>query len=282
MGAGRSGTTLLDTILGNNPDIFSAGELNRFPKYHGLPLLVGTTSPTGIFWNEFKSKLIAKLSSDRFKTTHQLCHSFEYHSNVFKLWFPFYGKSLKRYQSYLQTFFTTLEPMVKESVIVDSSKYPMRGFYLSSLLNYDMVYIYIKRNPLDVVRSFAKKGIEQPSQGWLPANVYMFMVNTLSIYIIRKLRKKHKTIVVLYDDLIAHPAETLAKIGRYLDIDVSHTVKLVENGQPFKKGLLFDGNRIRLENEIYLRKNETETRVEGLKDAITMAWQVIWWNKRKR
>jgi hypothetical protein len=282
MGAGRSGTTLLDTILGNNPDIFSAGELNRFPKYHGLPLLVGAASPTAVFWNEFKAKLIERMSADKFKTTHKLCHSFEYHTYVYKTWLPFYGKSLKRYQDYLRIFFTTLETMVKESTIVDSSKYPMRGYYLSKLLDYEMVYIYIKRNPIDIIRSFAKKGIEQPSQGWFPANVYMFMVNTLSIYIIRKLRKKHKHIVVLYDDLIANPAETIAKIGRYLDLDVSHAVKLVEDGKPFQKGLLFDGNRLRLENEIFLRNNETGTRVTSLKDAITIGWQVIWWNKRRR
>ena len=37
MGAGRSGTTLLDIMLGNNPGIFSAGELNRFPVRDGIP-----------------------------------------------------------------------------------------------------------------------------------------------------------------------------------------------------------------------------------------------------
>ena len=37
IGAGRSGTTLLDIVLGNAEDIFSAGELNRFSKLQGIP-----------------------------------------------------------------------------------------------------------------------------------------------------------------------------------------------------------------------------------------------------
>ena len=113
MGAGRSGTTLLDTVLGNNPDIFSAGELNRFPKYQGLPLLVEAQSKTAIFWNEFRSRLPEAWSNDKFVSTQKLCHSFEYHTNVYKTWFPFFNNSLRQYRFYLKTFFDTLEPMVR-------------------------------------------------------------------------------------------------------------------------------------------------------------------------
>ena len=37
IGSGRSGTTLLDILLGNGNNIFSAGELNRFTKRNGIP-----------------------------------------------------------------------------------------------------------------------------------------------------------------------------------------------------------------------------------------------------
>lgn len=277
MGAGRSGTTILDTVLGNNQDIFSAGELNRFPKYQGLPLLVETKSKTAIFWNEFKSKLPDVFSKDRFNETQKLCHSFEYHSNVFKLWFPFYSNSLKQYQYYLKTFFSTLDPMVKETVLVDSSKYPLRGYYLAKFLDYEIVYIYIKRNPIDVVKSFAKKDIEQPSQGWVPANVYMLVVNLLSLFILNRISKKHKNITIKYDDLVAEPELVLNKIGQALSIDVSETIKMVQNGTPFKKGLLFDGNRMRLDEAVVLQINKDQTKPETLKERLTLILQMVWW-----
>ena len=40
MGAGRSGTTLLDILLGNGDGFVSCGELNRFPRHQGHPPLV--------------------------------------------------------------------------------------------------------------------------------------------------------------------------------------------------------------------------------------------------
>lgn len=281
MGAGRSGTTLLDTILGNNPGIFSAGELNRFPKYYGRPMLVQEQSPTAFFWNEFKSKLPADWQSGNFQEIQNLCHSFEYHSNIYKMWFPFYNKRLKKYKAYLNTFFDVLKSMVGEASIVDSSKYPMRGYYLSRLVDAEVVFIYIKRNPLDVVRSFAKKGIEQPSQGWFPANIYMYIVNVLSMNIINKLNKKHKTIAIKYEDLVFNPVKTLETISERLDIDLKNSIDLIKKGQPFKKGMLFDGNRMRLENEIFLKVNNKTTEAEGIKDSITLFLQSIWWSNTK-
>ena len=57
LGSGRSGTTLLDILLGNEPSFFSAGELNRIPKLDFHPhdprdeLVLK-------FWEEVKKMLV--------------------------------------------------------------------------------------------------------------------------------------------------------------------------------------------------------------------------------
>lgn len=278
MGAGRSGTTLLDTILGNNEDIFSSGELNRFPKYCGQPLLVDEKSPTAVFWNNFKLKFPEEMQADKFRTIHNICHSFEYHSNIYKLWLPLNRKEIHTYQEYLKSFFSILGSMISQNVVVDSSKYPLRGYYLSRLPGYEVVYIYIKRNPIDVVKSFAKKNIEQPSQGWFPANIYMMMVNSISMYVFFILRKKHKMMTVNYNELVENPTKVLQDIADKLNLDLNNSIRLARNGEPFQKGLLFDGNRMRLEKEVRLQKAGGQTKPESLKDYTTLLLQKFWWN----
>ena len=278
MGAGRSGTTLLDIMLGNNPEIFSAGELNRFTEYKGIPVTLDKESKTAIFWKNFGLGLPAEFRNDQYAAIHKVCRSFEYHSGIIKLGLPLFKKSLEQYKSFLNMFFRTLDPLVKEQVLVDSSKYPLRGYYLGKFLPNEIAYVYVKRNPLDMLKSYAKKGIEQPSQGWLMTNLFMFSVNLICIYVFKKMKKKHRCIIIRFDELITEPEQTLNKISRELEIDVSHSKKLIQNKEPFKPGLLFDGNRIRLEKEIFLKPEKKKTMPAGLKDHISLLFQRVWWN----
>ena len=278
MGAGRSGTTLLDIILGNNPGIFSAGELNRFAKRRGIPVTTGGESETVAFWKKFRLLLPSAWQQDEFEDMKVICSSFEYHSAAIKMFLPFRDKARKQYAAILKTFFETLAPMVAEPVIVDSSKYPMRGYFMGEMLDYEMAYIYIKRNPLDVVKSFEKKDIEQPRKGWLMTNLYMMTVNFICLYVLKKVSKTHPSVTIRYDELVSSPVQTLETIGKKLQIDVSHAQKLIQQHEPFKPGLLFDGNRIRLEKEIILKSAKTIAKPEGIKDHLTMMLQHFWWN----
>ena len=60
MGSARSGTTLLDIVLGNAENIFSSGELNRFTRRNGRPPQREDEDPTFIFWDHFKTRLPGK------------------------------------------------------------------------------------------------------------------------------------------------------------------------------------------------------------------------------
>ena len=60
MGAGRSGTTIADIILGNQRGFFSCGELNRFPVRQGVsPIIKGKRN---LFWDGFNNNLLSVFS----------------------------------------------------------------------------------------------------------------------------------------------------------------------------------------------------------------------------
>ncbi|UZS00188.1 sulfotransferase [Chondrinema litorale] len=253
IGTGRSGTTLLEILLGNANNIFNAGELNRYPKRKGIPPQHAIDAPTYQFWNKVGQSL--KLSANELREQELLHYKFEYHSGLLTRLIGIKKNTFYKYQQFLRSFYQSIFDEIDESIITDSSKYPGRALNISQSLPYDIYYVYIKRNPVSVVRSFAKKDIEQPSKKWLPANLYYFSVNLLCQIVVNKLQKKHRVVEVTYEDLINYPEKLLKHIEEKLGLDLSSAINKLQDNTPLYTGKLFDGNRIRMKKEIYLRSD---------------------------
>ncbi len=280
IGAGRSGTTLLDIVLGNNPQTFSAGELNRFPTRNGIPPLLEKESPKFIFWDNFKTKLFQKFKKFDFAGLNDLINKYEYHLGVFRILFG--SKSSKSridYHEYLQAFFDTLSNQIDQEIIIDSSKYPCRGYHLSQIYKDQISFVYIKRNPIGVVKSFEKKEIEQPPKGWLMANIYLFCVNMLCLFILKRISKSSKVVAITLESLTNEPEQTLTHISKELNVDLSHSISLAKAYAPLKTGCLFDGNRLRLKSEIVMEKVSVKNKNLTFKEKITWSLNSLWYNK---
>jgi hypothetical protein len=267
IGAARSGTTLLDVLLGNGNGIFSAGELNRFPKRNGIPHDARDAEVTH-FWNKVSSSL-ETLTKSTWNDCSRSSKRYEYHSAFYHLIIPFTNKqSFNVYSAFQKELFQKVgENALKEynkNVIVDSSKYPMRAFFLSKIFGKNISFVYIKKNPSSVVESFQKKDIEQPPKSRLMANLYLISVNALAILVIRRLRKKHNISILDYEKLQTAPIESLTEIENDLNLDFSCSKKLIEESLPLKVGLLFDGNRLRLEKNIVFRKGAISKKSEKM------------------
>lgn len=279
MGSARSGTTLLDLILGNSSDIFSAGELNRFPKRDGIPPGRENAPEKARFWKAIKEEVEQQTD---LREVYALAENYEYHKGIFKLLSGKPGAARYRlYQHYLRTFFRSLFQKVDEKYIIDSSKYPLRAYHLSGTIEEFKYCIYIKKDPVDVMYSFQKKGIEQPSKHWFLVNLYLIWVHFLARFVIRRLKKRGiKVVTVKYNDLVEQPLETVDHIQQSLQINLSGTKQLILNGGTFTTGNLFDGNRIRLKNEIRLEQPKQHAEKRGLKDHIIYFSNWFWWKEK--
>lgn len=255
IGSGRSGTTLLDILLGNEEGIFSGGELTRYALRQGVPTGFNNNPERTKFWRGFTDKFAENINFD---VTEALINDFEYYNvkGVNKLLSPKRNKARYReYCAFLTSFFEYLFGQIEEDVIVDSSKYPKRAINLSKCLDqYDLCYIYIKRNPAGVVKSFAKTDVYIPPKNWLNANIYYFVSNILCTLTVNRLKKKHKVVTVKYEDLVAYPAETLDKIAAKFDIDFTSLKKKLKADEPLKVGDLFEGNSMRIKSNIKLKR----------------------------
>jgi hypothetical protein len=255
IGAGRSGTTLLDIILGNQEQIFSAGELNRFTFRRGVPTEFAEDSERYLFWKKIKDTLSEKYDLAEYD---ELQHSFEHHrGTVNRLLGRLHKNEYQRYQQFVKDYYDLLFNSIEEPTLVDSSKYPGRALTLSETLpDYDIVYIYLRRDPVGVVHSFAKKDVCHPSKEWIPANLYYFAINNLCRRVLSILSKNHKCVSIRYEDLRAAPLETLAKIEKTVDIDLSTAKSKINSDAELDVGNLFEGNRIRIPYKIKLMRGE--------------------------
>ena len=278
IGAGRSGTTLLEIILGNSSNIFNTGEINHFPLLDGIPKEREKDSAAFKFWVKIKNQLSSQFDLQEQRRIHE---KFEYHSGLVK--YLLIGKSryssdYVEYQQYLKSFYSSIFEYADSVIVSDSSKYPGRALQLSRVLEYDISYIYIIRNPVDVVNSFSKKNIEQTPKGWFEANIYYFVVNTLCKLVVKILSKRHKVTVVDYDLLVNFPVATISNIAKEIEVDLSEITKKIEDNESFDVSpYLFDGNRTRLNNKLKIKPNQNSRslKTKSLKNKLTYAFNLL-------
>jgi hypothetical protein len=270
---------MLDIILGNAGNIFSTGELNRFAKRNGIPNSA-RDEEVADFWKG----IVNDIAADGYQEPgyyYQLSKKFEYHSS-FPLALGLYNKSeFEKYAGLQRSLFTAISNAAADrgkEIIIDSSKYPLRGLILSKIFNKQISYIYLVRNPVSVVNSFGKKGVEQPPKNALVANTYLFFVSTLAKYVVKLLKKNHKVSTVSFENLLAEPVKTLSKIEKDIDVDLSKPKQLIEQNQPFEVGYLFDGNRLRLNKNVIIRRsNLLAPDIKGLNNIFYPLHKFAWY-----
>ena len=273
IGAGRSGTTLLDILLGNQEGFFSAGELNRFPKRNGIPHSARGESVAS-FWMDVKDKINFNLSEQK-----ELSDKIEYHKGI--LLNLFVSKKLKRkYQQYNQNLFEIISEKTSARVIIDSSKYPLRAKELSKIFQDKVSIIYIVRNPNDVVSSFQKKDVEQPSKGKFASHLYLLVVNSLCSFILSGLKNKNKIAKIRYNDLVSNPLQVIEYIESQLDIDLITVKTKISSKDDFRVGMLFDGNRLRKKNliKLIIDKKESEHNKSFINTIFAPIHRLFWYN----
>lgn len=255
IGSGRSGTTLLDILLGNQEGVFSGGELTRYALRHGVPTGFDDKPERTAFWRSFTEDFAADLDFDH---TESLINDFEYYN--LKGGLPNQARQAE-YRRFWRSFFDTLFERIDERVVVDSSKYPKRALQLSEILparEYELCYIYIKRDPIGVVKSFAKTDVYIPPKNWLSANVYYSLSNLACQWAVQKLAKKHSVIAIKYERLVSEPQRVLSELGEAVGIDFSALKQKVSDQEPLLVGDLFEGNSMRVKQQIKLRQETTD------------------------
>jgi hypothetical protein len=262
-GSGRSGSTLIDRILGEIEGFFSVGEL-RYIWERGFSdnQLCGCGMPFREcdFWNAVTKEAFGRIENGEIDRIRKLKHFVDRKRNIFKLVFSFirskeYIQDKDHYAEVLVRLYRAVKEVSGCDLIIDSSKNPSYGFLLSSIPEIDLYVVHLVRDSRGTSFSWLRKRVRpeitgkretMPIIGPLQSAIEWLVLNGLTEWLGIF---NTKYLFCRYEDFVNNAGEAIRNIlsyveetgkstdfirGNVVSLGINHTVS--GNPMRFKKG----------------------------------------------
>lgn len=265
-GAGRSGSTLLDAILGEAEDAFSLGEVRQIWKYllrYEKPLCsCGKVIHKCPFWEQvllklFKNSIPTKEKLEEIyylqKTVEKipLLNSFKRKKYLFNN-----QNSIKKYADLTLDLYKIVTEISGCKTLIDSSKLPHYLYFLKDL-PINLYVVHLVRDPRGVAYSWTKEKFNPSLGGYMKKHHPLTSARIWSILNLGTEKFKNENYCLIkYEDLTEHLEDNLTFLKNSLNLKVSFCIqknKIII----FKEKHLVGGNPVRFsfKKEIYIKKD---------------------------
>jgi len=279
-GAGRSGSTVLDRILGTISDTASMNELNRIwldGFVENKNCSCGRVFKECPFWRRIIAEAFGSLSEFDGQRIHELWTAVDKSRHFLQLLSPLksasFKKDLAEYQDILRRLYFAIAKVTGANIIVDSSKIPSGALILKNIPGLDVHVIHLIRDARACVYAWQKKK-QHPKHDialrqYTPLRTTMFWImrNTFASLLATRL----PYVRVRYEDLMKHPQREMQKLlahlkpfaGKQLRFAADNAIELPEyhsiSGNPdrFSNGV----TNLRLDLEWLAKMNENTRRM---------------------
>lgn len=270
-GYGRSGSTVLDIALGNEPGVTSLGEIANL-----FPLLATADTPTcscgcDVHDCRFWGTVLDALGHQELNDWQEMARVQRYVEGRKGLRALLtgqfgeqgvYAENARAYTRQMTRLFEAIMSTSNHSVFVDSSKTTRltinRALALQELCQFDVSFIHLVRDGRAVMWSGAKGSNRQLAtrrpavsalRGYKTAASWT-ATNLVTLCLSRRLRNYQ---IVHYEDFVAFPAHTLDRLGASFQLDLGQLRHKLESRQDLAVGHLIAGNRVARTEVIQLR-----------------------------
>jgi hypothetical protein len=271
MGAGRSGSTVLDTILNNHEDVIGVGELVHLfieGSAEKENCSCGEARDACEIWRSVRERWSELTGLSSITEHERLMTKF---TRVQRLAIPEWhrlrsGNPDPDFAEYLKQTRATYQAIADATgkrVVIESSKNPLRAKLLCLTPGLDVRLVHLVRDARGVawsrMKPFAKSkegGVPQdirPKPIHISAGYWLFM-NFLSEQV-RKAFPDQPSTRIHYEDFVSTPERTLKEIGEVAELDYSSISDRLLSGAPMAPGHLYAGNRVRTAGPIKLRSD---------------------------
>ncbi|MGH2925477.1 MAG: sulfotransferase family protein [Solirubrobacterales bacterium] len=274
-GMGRSGSTLLELLLGRMDGWVAGGELRRYWHGEAFPDWVcGCGRPLSecVFWARVRSELreggIPPSDSSRFLDV-QRTHLRLRPAPLARLLVGARRAARRRspladYQLAMAQLYRAVGRAADARVVVDSSKQPPEGYLASWNPAVDLYAVHLVRDPRAVANSFSKH-TENPQ----PDSVYRFRSHPSATAIRWDIRQALSEALLArrlgdrymrlrYEDLVSDPAGAVRSIARFAHEPDPEAKFLADGRAEYEPNHTFSGSPFRLRREpIDIRLDES-------------------------
>jgi sulfotransferase family protein len=265
LGAHKSGTSLLRSLLDTAPGFFVLPKESHFFAYSGrwIDYPLRRRQPRSRDWESVVERLVGALRSDNVDTNpYSDLPDFEgYDLTRFRRHLerqrPEDDRSL--YATYIHALVAALgsEPLPAETRIVDKSTSNMEyATYLEKLFP-DASFVHVVRNPyanLVAMRKYATK--RAPKRGFPMLYGAVLTLQRSAYFLYRYQDELDRHLVVRYEDLVSDGEETMRKVATHLGVEFDPVML-----QPTVAGKPWAGN------------STSDVRFAGLSAAPLAAWR---------
>ncbi len=283
-GYGRSGSTLLDMLLGNHARMFGAGELTwlfREANSKQSRCSCGQQVLQCEFWRDVLHRVSLRIGHDDWQRAAVVSENTE------RL-----GCLHRPTSEYVQQWTATYEAMRAVSGkpwIVDSSKSTRRGHYRLQLVGQHMPgrlkIIHLVRDPRAVMWSVARgsnRKIEGGNRkrgraGGMTRGLLSWILTNLAVEYLLRRNSNWSTLRIRYEDFVSNTDDGLNRLGDFLELDMTEVIRQIRDGDSFPSGHGICGNRMRRSGKVVLRfDREWESKLSGTaRLSSLMAWPLM-------
>ena len=301
LGTGRSGSTLIDILLGNSKKLNSLGEI-----YHTFSCWIkdkecscGQVCSECVFWSKVKKQFLKEYSESDLENLKKIQNKYE--RSIFAPLLIFLNniyptENFKIYQKQIQLLFTSISANSSEPIFIDSSKNPFRAYMLLHIFKENIYIVHLVRDGRGALWSWIKSGTIPPfgvtiqkGKNEVPENSgqyywwtpWMYSISWLVYNIFSSgvtfMAGPQKAIRIQYEDILRHPADSLKRLENLIKEDLSDLAERLKNKLPLKPGHLIAGNRLRHLKEIHLKQPDEEWRTKLFKKYNNIFWMLSGW-----
>ncbi|MGV8908966.1 MAG: sulfotransferase family protein [Propionicimonas sp.] len=234
-GSGRSGTTIINNILGQMDGVFAAGEL-RYLWRRGMveDRLCGCGVPFGEcpVWRDVLARaLVDHPSVDPNRFAQNLTSRLRMARVPIMLWRLMLGRQPTPTHAddvVIGQVYAALSSQAGGAIIVDSSKLPPYGLLLSALPNIQLYVLHVVRDPRATAYSWGRPkhaldfGDDQlmPQQQAWKSSLLWLSWNCLTAMLWR--RSEGRYLRVRYEDFVADPTTTMTRVANMVGLDAAN------------------------------------------------------------
>ncbi len=249
LGAGHSGSTILGLTLGNCEGVFFAGEVARWLRYDGRPLLEG----------EERERLWARVRK-RVEVPPELlkrgARPLEQSTALLRVrtW-PAQWRRRRAYRRVTRDVYRAIAEVTGAGHVVDTSHFPRRARHLQRIEEIDLYLLFLVREPQSVVASYGVEGVPHKQTWKAPAaNAYLWLTYLLSLGVFLR-QPRAKRLFVRHEAFIADPAGVLGQI-----LQAICSSSEIPDLSALQTGLAFQGNRLLRTDVVALKAHPEEPR----------------------